>query len=184
MRYNSDYMNLILLPGNNKSDRVWIDEMDREFSPHFTRTALQYYDHWWSGDDEAILDMDAELIKLTSIVQEFDKYVIFAKSAGVLLALYGVYEGVLDPEVCIFVGSAIEWGKKERFDVDNWLTNYSVPTLFIQKEFDPAISFEDLKKYLELKNVTSYELAKLPGDDHQYDEVESLAKLTMEFYDL
>ncbi len=177
-------MNLILLPGNSKSDKVWVDRVDGAFQGIFPHTAVLYYDHWWNGDEESEIDLDAELLKLTATVQEFDKYVIFAKSAGVLLTLYGIFEGVLDPEVCIFVGTPVLWGKERGYDIDNWLTNYHVPTLFIQQESDPAMSAKDLDELLISKNVIDYRLHEIPGNDHKYDDVEKLKELSLEFYEL
>ncbi len=176
-------MNLILLPGNDKSNKAWIDSIDTVFSPSFKQTAIHYYDHWWSSDAGEI-DLEVELDKLAATVEQFDTYVVFAKSAGVLLALYGIYEGVLDPEVCIFVGSAVNWGYERGYDLDNWLINYSVPTLFIQKSQDPAISAPDLKNLLMDKNVQRYSLQEIEGNDHYYDDIDQLRQLMEGFVDL
>jgi hypothetical protein len=177
------FMNLILLPGNDKSNKEWIDSVDAELSPYFDRTAIHYYDHWWSSDDGEI-DLEVELDKLAATVEQFDSYVIFAKSAGVLLALYGIYEGVLAPEVCIFVGSAIPWGYERGFDLNNWLINYSVPTLFIQKTLDPALSFVDLSTLIVDKNMSGYLLKEISGDDHVYEDIAQLKQLVEGFVDL
>lgn len=177
-------MNLILLPGNNKNNRLWIDAIDRAVSPDFTRTAVHYYDHWWTDGDEGEMDLDAELLKLASTVQEFDKYVIFAKSAGVILALYGIFEGVLDPEVCIFVGSAVNWAKVREYDLDNWLINFDIPSLFIQSEHDSDTSFKELEELLIAKNVTGYRTVQLTGNEQSYEDTENLKRLTAEFYEV
>jgi hypothetical protein len=176
-------MNLILLPGNDKNNKAWIDSVDTELSPYFDRTAIHYYDHWWSSDAGEI-DLEIELDKLAATVEQFDTYVIFAKSAGVLLALYGIYEGVLDPELCIFVGSAIPWGYDRGFDLDNWLINYSIPTLFIQKTADPALSFTDLNTILLDKNISGFSLKEIPGNDHYYEDVAQIRQLVEGFVDL
>ncbi len=175
-------MNLILLPGNDKSNREWIDMVETSLSPLFDHTAVHYYDHWWSEGGE--IDLEVELDKLAVTVSQFDTYVIFAKSAGVLLALYGIFEGILDPEVCIFVGSAFPWGKAQGYDLDNWLINYAVPTLFIQKTDDPALSFEGLRLLLLDRNVSGNILKEIPGDGHEYENIGQLRELTEGFVDL
>ncbi|MDQ3098605.1 MAG: hypothetical protein M3Q44_02570 [bacterium] len=176
-------MNLILLPGNDKKNKVWVDAVETELSSYFERTAIHYYDHWWSSEDGEI-DLEIELDKLAATVEQFEKYVVLAKSAGVLLALYGIYEGVLDPEVCIFVGSAIPWGYERGFDLNNWLINYSIPTLFIQKTLDPALSFADLNTVIIDKNISGYLLKEIPGNDHFYEDIAQLKELVEGFVDL
>jgi hypothetical protein len=164
-------MNLLLLPGNSKQNKVWIDGVESELKSSFDNTMVHYYDHWWSEDPDAIIDMEIELNRLDSTTESFGKYALFAKSAGALLALYGIYEGTLTPEVCVFVGTAINWGRKEGFEVDDWLANYSIPTLFIQKSFDPAISARGLSDLLQDREVQNYSLLEIPGDDHTYSDI-------------
>lgn len=176
-------MNLILLPGNDKLNKSWIDSVDRQLSLMFKETAVHYYDHWWASDEQEI-DLAVELDKLAATVEQYDSYVIFANSAGVLLALYGIYEGVLNPEVCVFVGSAFSWGYARGFDIDNWLINYSIPTLFIQKTDDPANSFADIQQIILDKNVTNFSLKEIPGNDHYYSDIDQLQELLEGFVDL
>lgn len=176
-------MNLILLPGDSKSNRAWVDSVEHELSTDFKRTAIHYYDHWWT-DEEAELDLEAELLKLVTTALEFDKYVIVAQSVGALLALYGIFEGVLEPEVCVFVGTAILYGQERGFDLDNWLINYNVPTLFIQNEQDPECSAQNLETLLHSKNVTGYQLVTLSGNTASYLDISQLGTITREFYEV
>lgn len=176
-------MNLILLPGNDKKNKMWVDSVESALAADFKRIAIHYYDHWWAGEDGEI-EWEAELDKLNATVSDFVPYIIFAKSEGVLLALYGMHEGVLDPEVCVFAGSAVRWGVERGLDMDNWLINYSVPTLFIQNTQDPEISSEELASLLADKNASRYSLKELPGDDQSYDDVAQLKQLIEGFVDL
>ena len=177
-------MNLILLPGNSRENRTWIDLVEHQLGPSFSHTAVHYYDHWWTDESDAELDFDSELLKLAGTVQEFDKYVIFAKSAGVLLAMRGIFEGILEPSVCFFVGTAVNWGLSKGLDINTWFANYDVPTLFIQKEQDPAIPYTELVSFLDSNNVTGYHAVSIAGNDHSYSDVDLLCQHIQEFYDL
>lgn len=176
-------MNLILLPGNSAANREWIDEVERVFSPHFENVYTQYYDHWFVGDGNRILDLDAELEKVVTQTEEFDKYVIFAKSAGALVALKGIYEGLLSPEVCLFAGLPKGWADEQGFPLDEWLLTYATPTLFIQQRQDPAMFAENLETYLEDLGVTHHEISVVPGASHAYNDVVDLYARVKEFID-
>lgn len=178
-------MDLILLPGNSRENKSWIDRVDYELKPLFTQSAVHYYDHWWQDDKDAVIDLEVELDKLeTTVTQLSSNYVVFAKSAGIVLTLYGIFEGVLNPEVCVFVGFPLYWSRKNGFSVDEWLLEYSVPSLFIQQSEDPALSFEELKAYLLERNVSQHRLIEVPGNDHIYDTIPELKRMTEEFIDL
>jgi hypothetical protein len=177
-------MDIVLLPGNDKSNKVWIDAVDVETRGLFTHTIVHYYDHWWKEGSGLVLDIDSELERLATQLDGVGRSLIFAKSAGVVLALYGIYEGVLDPEVAVFVGTPIQWARDQGYDVDNWLINYSLPTLFIQQEHDPAVFANDLETFLSEKNVTHHMLRSIPGSDHRYSDVAQLVAFMKEFVDL
>ena len=165
-------MKLILLAGNSISNKEWIENVEKTLRPLFTETELHYYQHWTTGD--GLIDLDRELDLLSKDINDSEKYVIFAKSAGTLLALKGVRENKLSPHKCIFVGTAINWGREKNFSVDEWLLEYSIPTLFIQKTKDPTSTFEELSSLLNECEVKSFTLKEIPGEDHHYDEIESL----------
>ena len=179
-------MNLVLLPGNDHSNRVWVDELEKSFSPYFEKVYTQYYDHWFGGtvDEDLMIDVDLEVDKLTVQLEQFSPYMIFAKSVGVLVALEGIYGGVLRPEVCVFVGTPLEWADAHGFAVDEWLVQYAVPTLFIQNEYDPVASSEFLVGFLQSMDVQRCEILSLDGNAHLYEDIEQLLYATEKFVDL
>lgn len=79
------------------------------------------------------------------------------------------------------MGTAILAGKSSGFPIDKWLASFSIPTLFIQKTFDPAIGAKQLKEALELNKVNNYQLEEIPGSDHHYKNFNLLSKLIQEF---
>lgn len=172
-------MNLILLAGNSVSNKAWIESVDKVLAPLFDKTAILYYKHWEAGSET--IDFTVELNELVKITNEIGRYVIFAKSAGALLAIKGMSEKKIKPEKCIFAGTAIGWSRINNFGADEWLEGYSVPTLFIQKTRDPAFSFRELGGLLEDKRVKNYSLKEVDGDDHSYSDMEMLKSEVRKF---
>lgn len=164
-------MNLILLGGNSPINKQWLHDLATALKTHFPSPYIHHYRHWETG--EALIDLDYELEVLTKNLPA-EPYIILAKSAGVLLTLKGVAEKLLNPQKCIFLGTPILWAKDNHFVVESWLGNHSLPTLFIQQAHDPAMSFNDLKQYLEQENTKNYQLFELSGDDHIYDNFDQL----------
>lgn len=172
-------MKLLLLSGNSISNKKWIEEVGQILNPLFDEIKIHYYKHWETGEE--IIDLDSELSTLTAEINEWKDYMIFAKSAGCLLTLKGIYEKKIHPLKCVFVGAAIDWGKERQFLVGDWLKNYNTTTFFIQKTNDPVISFKNLKKILEDLDVKNYSLKEIPGNDHNYLDLEFLRQVIENF---
>ena len=119
---------------------------------------------------------------MAKVASTFGEYSIFAKSAGVLLTLQGISEGVLNPKHCFFCGFPHSWAKMNNFAVDTWIRELSVPTLFIQKSHDPAMFYEDLVEYLtEKEDLIGYKTVELPGNDHNYNDLAKVKDLITDF---
>lgn len=168
-------MDLILFSGNSLIHKEWIEEVEKTLKPLFDKTYIQYYKHW---DDEAeVIYLDKELNEAKKVISDYQNYVIFGKSAGTLLALKGISEGVFKPQSCVFVGLPVSWGRSYGFNVDDWIYKLDVPTLFIQKSKDPVMSYDDLVTYLDEREVNKYHTVELEGDDHYYDDLDLLKEL-------
>ncbi|MGH9856784.1 MAG: hypothetical protein ACRD4B_02970, partial [Acidobacteriota bacterium] len=148
-------MNIILLGGNNIGNKQWLDNITIAFTPHFDSLYVHQYRHWTTGEE--LIDIDLELSELSKKLPT-KPYMIAAKSAGVLLALKGIQEQVLAPQKCIFFGTPIPWAKKNNFETDKWVQQYTVPTLFIQQTHDPILPFNDLQDYLQQTNIKNHQL--------------------------
>jgi hypothetical protein len=172
-------MNLLLLGGNSPSNKIWIGRIAEVLRPLFTSVHTQQYDHWSTGTEQ--INFATELTAAEYAVHGWDEYVVFAKSAGSLLALKGIREGRLTPTKCVFIGIAIGWGRKLSLPIDTWLENLSTPTLFIQKTLDPACSFEELQVLLKERHAQHYSLKEISGSDHQYDDIDTLRRAVKEF---
>jgi len=187
-------MDLILLPGNDAKNKEWIEWVAESVKARYDRRIVQYYDHWTKGGEispevelkklsELALGLEAKNIKKVAgegkgegkeRVQEAGGYAVFGKSVGVVLALGAIAQGAIAPKKCIFVGSAIGFGKRLGLPVEEWLIGLNdkqIPTVFIQQENDPAISADDLETLLQKIGFTDYQLIKVPGGDHIYKDL-------------
>lgn len=172
-------MNLVLLGGNSVVNKQWLSDFSSVLKPNFESTYTHHYRHWEAGAE--FIDLNFELQALSVAINPKQPYVVVAKSAGVLVTLKGVAEKVLTPHKCIFIGTPVHWAKEHNFAIDAWLSNYLLPTLFIQQSHDPAMSFGDLKQYLDQENIKNCQLIELPGDDHVYGNFDQLKKRVIAF---
>ena len=172
-------MNIFLLPGKSSKNKDWAEKVASIFEARNHTTSILHYSHW--EPESAEFNFDSELRKLNTLVGKRNKIIIFAKSIGTILTLQAIHQKDIKPSACIFVGTAIEWAKESEKDIGLWLKEYSVPTLFIQKSEDPAISFDNLKRLLVASGTKKYELLNLPGNNHEYEDAELLVNSSLEF---
>lgn len=172
-------MEIILLGGNSPKNISWLEAMDAALQKQYRNISVYRYSHWDTKD--SLIDIDKELEILTKKLGGIKDYVIIGKSAGALLTLKGVYEHKLSPSACIFLGTAILWGREKGFDVDSWLKNFSVPTLFIHKSNDPAIASDALESLLKKSNSKNYKLGVIQGSEHEYPEYQELSQSILFF---
>ena len=171
-------MKLILLAGNSIKNKEWIEGIKSALEEFFDSTEIQYYNHWSTG--APFISYPNELNALKKIAK--GNYVIFAKSAGVVLTLMAFDEGWLKPEKCVFAG--VPYGAPKRSGAEQFrklLNKFSVPTLIIQETNDPYGGFAVIKKLIHSSN---YQFAEVPGDKHRYADIAKLKKLVLGFISL
>ncbi|MDO8622262.1 MAG: hypothetical protein Q7R80_03460 [bacterium] len=172
-------MKIILLGGNSPTNTSWLEAMEAVLKNGYHDVFEHRYSHW---DTKApLVDLDKELEKLQKEIKGIEQYVIVGKSAGALLALKGVSEQKLSPVACVFIGTAVLWGRKEGFDVDKWIKGFSVPTIFIQKLGDPAIASDAFEVLLRESGVKNYKLRVIPGEEHEYSEYQEISQTILSF---
>jgi pimeloyl-ACP methyl ester carboxylesterase len=172
-------MKLALLGGNSIGNVEWLEGMDVVLRKDADSIIAYRYSHWKTK--APIIDFDAELDRLETVLKNEPHYVFVAKSAGSLLVLKGTYERRLFPLACVFIGTAVLWGREKGLDVDQWIKECRVPTLYIHKLHYPDIYADDLKKLLKDYEAENYSLAVLPGDGHDYSEYQSLGSMVGDF---
>lgn len=171
-------MELILLSGNSVNTKGWIESVEEELRGLFDSTHIQYYKHWKSG--EKLIDIEYELDALIKYLENKGNYIIFAKSAGSIIALKGIAEGKLSPEKCMFAGVPIKWCDELNLPVREWIKDYSTPTFFIQKTNDPIMDAKGLNGLLESSKVKKYKFIEIKGNDHHYENLTELRNLMKE----
>lgn len=167
-------MKIVLLGGNSIKNKEWLIDMETAIQ-HFSNDTIRHnYSHWENSNFS--INLDTELDCLRVMLQDFNEYTILAKSAGALLALKGIYEGKIYPSACVFLGTAVLWGKENGYEIEKWLKDYSTPTLFVQNSDDPAISPQDLLTLLQKSSVINHKLIVSSGRGHEYLEYQQIAE--------
>jgi hypothetical protein len=173
-------MNIIYLAGNSLNNKTWIEKVKSEFDIFSTGIILNY-DHWTNGNK--FIDFEAESKNLAELVKTQDNYYIFAKSVGSILALKTIYEKTINPQKIILCGHPYLLAQEVGLPIDDYLKTLSVPTTFIQNEFDPLYSFSKLEETLKELAPANYQLIKNSNNDtHDYEDYPSLANIVKEFF--
>lgn len=173
-------MNLLLLPGNHKMNREWIEGVRNSLSVNFNISEILYYSHWKNGGE---INFEIELQKIQEIVKNWkgEEYVVFAKSAGTVLTLLAFERKIINPKAIIFVGSAVYWAKRKGIDFYEKLSRAKLPILFIQQNNDPAISYSELYARTSVIYPQGYVFICVDGDDHAYKSIEELGCIATKF---
>ncbi len=172
-------MRIVLLGGNSPTNISWLEGIEAELKKEYGDVFSHRYIHW--DTNAPLINLDKELENLQKELKNAEQYVIVAKSAGALLTLKGVRERKLAPAACVFMGTAILWGREKGFDVDVWLKGYSVPTLFVHKSGDPAIAPSALEVLLKESGSQNYKLHVITGNEHEYSEYQTLTQVIHSF---
>ncbi len=167
-------MNLLLLSGASVRNKKWIEEVEDSCKSHFDKTYVQNYQHW--ENQEIDFSLEIELNELQKLELTHEAYVIFAKSAGSILACSAISQGILHPERCIFAGFPLEMVKNFNLPADTWLSSIKNPITVLQNEFDPLGSYTEVASYITNVKNTNIKICKLPGNTHDYKDILKLKK--------
>lgn len=173
-------MHIIYLGGGSVRNKDWIEKVKSNFDSFSTGNIL-YYDHWQTGDKN--LNFEIESKKLSELVAGKDEYFVFAKSISSILALKSIYERTIFPKKMIICGHPYNLAKELGFPINDYLKSLTIPTVFIQNEFDPLFNYSDLEKVLKENSPVDYQLIKNPNNNtHDYEDYESLTKLAKIYF--
>lgn len=173
-------MHIIYLAGSSVKNKDWIETVKSNFDSFSTGNIL-YYDHWQTGDKNINFEIESQ--KLIDLTKDENEYFVFAKSIGSVLALKSVYEKIINPKKMIICGHPYSLAKELGFPINDYLKSLTIPTIFIQNEFDPLFNYSDLENILGENSPTDYQLIKNPGNNtHDYEDYESLAKLAKIYF--
>jgi hypothetical protein len=142
-----------------------------EYGPRFDSAFMLEYDHWTSGEPH--INFEAEESKLAAHVTTLPsdaEVVLFAKSAGSLLAFTAIAHGVLTPAKCVFFGIPFDMAAENLFK-DNWgaIDNFTIPAIVFHNTADPTTSFEFTRDTLAEHNPV-VTLIETTESDHWYGD--------------
>ena len=162
---------LIILSGNSLKNKGWGELMAAEYEPRFDSMFLLAYDHWTNG--EANINFEAEEAKHAAHVATLPadtEIVLFAKSAGSLLAFLAIAHGTLAPIKCVFFGIPFDMAAKNLFK-DNWgaVDNFSIPAIAFHNTNDPTAKFAFTRDTLAEHNP-AITLVETNESDHWYGD--------------
>jgi len=162
---------LIILSGNSLKNKGWGEFMMDEYSPRFDSAFMLNYDHWTSG--EATINFETEEVKLAAHVATLSadtEIVLFAKSAGSLLAFMTIAHHVLMPIKCVFFGIPFDMAAENLFK-DNWgaVDNFTIPAIAFHNTNDPTTKFEFTRDTL-IEHNPAITLIETTESDHWYGD--------------
>ena len=168
---------LIILPGNSLKNRAWGESVLEHYAPQFDSAHMLNYSHWESGDKNInFLIEQNKLLAHAATLPTGTEIIIFAKSAGSLLAFKAVGAGAITPTKCIFFGIPFDLAAADIFK-DAWdvVDTFLLPTLAFHNVEDPTTSYEFTKTTLDshapaVTFITTHEANHWYGDFVKYDE--------------
>jgi len=172
-------MTILILGGNNPDNQPWVHGLGQRFSQHFPDVLVHEYKHWSS--DQGSIDIDHEITRLQATVGNHAVDIVFAKSAGTIVALRAILGNIITPSYVVLVGTPISWAETHGIDLPALLTTIKIPVLFIQHIADPTISADNLKQLINSQPQLKATFLELPGDSHSYPELDQLVAATVEF---
>ncbi len=165
---------LIILPGNSSKNQAWGELMASHFGPQYDSVYLHIYQHWTSG--EATIDFAFEEAALRAhmlSVPVGTEIVVFAKSAGSLLAFLALHHGVLTPVQCVFFGIPFDLAADNLFK-NAWepIDTFAIPALAFHNQKDPTTSYDYTVATLAA-HAPHITLVTTTEHDHWYGDVET-----------
>lgn len=169
-------MNLLLLPGNSAQHKQWLEQVEYHLSPLFTQTICHNYRHWQTGSPE--IDLAYETSQLIDYTYDFAPYIVFAKSAGIVLCLQAIQQGILQPSACLFTGLPLPMIESYGLPLKNWLQTSTVPTRIIQNDSDPHGSYNHVASLVDDCHNPLITAHKSAGNTHDYNDFDLLFRET------
>lgn len=165
-------MNILFLGGNSGRHKAWIHTMSEELAGPFREVIEHDYKHWDTG--ESFTDINYEIAEIAQKVQGLEPFVVFAKSIGTVVAMRAMAEGLINPSSCVFLGVPLNVIKEMNVPFAEWLKETNTPIYFVQNEYDPLGSAEELRMFLP-ENINASKVVVLPGNTHDYTDTQNMS---------
>ncbi len=165
-------MKIVIVPGNSFKNKKWIQKATKFFQLNKKHDVLSIeYTHWHSK--EGLIDIEKESLKLNNLLSGQEKYLIIAKSAGILVSMKTFMSGKINPKSFIFLGLPLGWAKERKFNMSLIFNEFPIPALIIQNNKDPVASAGEVNSFIKkLKKPKNIQLIQTPGNSHDYEDFE------------
>jgi hypothetical protein len=165
---------IVLLPGNSVKNEEWIDKVNTAVEVDFAKTYVQHYKHWETG--AGMIDFEEEAGRLQEAVGDWENFVVFGKSAGVILAMESAEKGLFNPKGFVFAGFPYKFAQRLKKDPAALLKQCNLPTHIIQQSKDPAMYYQELKEKIDEIGNEKVSIERIPGQSHHYGDIAMLRK--------
>lgn len=169
---------LVLLWGNDKKNKLRIQEVDKELLPFYDTTHIHTYRH--RNQEWGNIDLEYECEQLCEYLKTAKwSIILFGKSLWCILALKAMVEKEIFIKQCIFVWFPLGYCERTGFPLEKYLKELTCPVLRIQKTHDPAADYQILyKKLWSLSPAFTFK--EIPWDDHAYQEIKPLKQIILD----
>lgn len=159
-------MQMVIFGGNSVKNREWVEAIAKLLAQDGNSVYAHMYSHWQTGEPDINLDRELDSLANNSALQ--DDYCIVAKSMGSVLAIKGIYSGVLRPASCIFSGLPLKMINQNTLPVTAWLAALHCPTQFIQNHADPLGTYAEVHRYVAASGISATTIDEWQGNTHDY----------------
>lgn len=168
---------LVLLWGNSPTNKEWIQEVNKELLPFYDTTHIHHYRH---RTEWGTINFGYECDKLYEQLKKIPwSIIILGKSFGCILALKVMVEKEIFIKQSIFLGFPLEYCKRTKFPLTEYLKELTSPVLRIHKTNDPAGKYTTITKECILLSP-AFTGKELPGNDHNYKEIKTIKQIILD----
>jgi|GEM_PF-866446 predicted alpha/beta-hydrolase family hydrolase len=168
--------NVVYLPGaSSGTNRDWALDIQAALADKYHYSYAHRYQHWDDGGHQ--IDLDLEVETLTEQIADIESYGLIAKSVGAVLALRGMYEGILQPDYLICLGFPLKPLTHSDISLKKWIEHAeNIPIIIVQNVDDPLGSYDEVTSWINQLNKRIV-FVQLPGETHTYDDFEAIDKI-------
>jgi hypothetical protein len=169
---------LVLIWGNNRHNKSRIQEVNKELLPVYNSSHIHYYRHrneniWWN------IDIEYESEQLHTYLKTISgDILLFCKSVWCIVTIKAIVEKDIHIKKCIFVWFPLWFRQFHKIPLTEYIPQLTCPILWIQKTNDPAWWFTTIKEKIWSISPTSI-YKEIPGDDHDYQEINLLKEIIL-----
>ena len=176
---------LIILPGNSLKNKAWGELILEYYAPQFDSASMLEYDHWVSGEPNInFASEQAKIAAHMATLPPVTDVVIFAKSAGSLLAFITISAKIVTPIKCVFFGIPFDLAAPDLFK-DNWapISTFVTPAIAFHNIGDPTTCYEFTKQTI-VTYAPHIQLIPTSESDHWYGDIDTYSSHLQTFLKL